>query len=514
MRSLTVLDATVVVLYLMAVAFIGYRMSRRQKTTAEFFVANRALPGWAVAFSIVGTVISSVSFVAFPGAAFSRDWRLLVPNLTVPLVLVFVTIFIVPFYRRVVRMSSYEYLERRFGVGARLYCSAGFVVLRTVDLGFTLLLTAIAVEVITGWNIQAVIAGIVVFTLLYTLLGGIEAVVWNDVLQGLVLASGALTILFTILFGGPGSAQDVVDTAWRGGKFGLGDFTVSWGSLFGEHPTFWMFAITGLAHFGRSYLVEQNMVQRYLVARTDREAQRATFTGALSCLVIWVTFTFIGSALWGHYQLAGNTLPAEVVSQPDNILPYFIATVLPSGLVGLILAAILAAAMQSFSADLTSVATVITEDYYARFVPSSSDARRLLIGRIGLTVIGLVAAGVALQLTSSRTRAVYEIFVTLASIVAGGVLGLFALGFLTRRGTKKGAYTGLTICVLFVAWATITGPLKVNLGINYTMHPLMIGLISHVLLFGTGYIASMFWKDAEDKVDGLTIWSKNGEAAR
>jgi SSS family solute:Na+ symporter len=407
----------------------------------------------------------------------------------------------------VVRMSSYEYLERRFGVGARLYGSFGFVILRTVDLGFTLLLTAIAVEVITGWNIQGVIIGIALFTLLYTILGGIEAVVWNDVVQGLVLASGALTILFTLLFGTPGGAGQVVNTAWQGGKFSLGDFTLSWGSLFGEHPTFWIFAITGLAHFGRSYLVEQNMVQRYLVARTDRQAQMATLTGAMSCLVIWLTFSFIGSALWAHYHLSDKQLPASVTSQPDNILPYFIATTLPHGVIGLILAAILAAAMQAFSADLTSVATVVTQDYYSRFLPRSTDAQRLRFGRVGLTVVGLLAMGVALQLTAARTRAVYEIFVILASIVAGGVLGLFALGFLTTRGTRKGAYTGLVVCVAFVAWATITGPLKVNLGFNFTMHPLMIGLLSHVLLFAVGYLASRIWKDHGD-VEGLTIWSQ------
>ena len=507
MRTLAAADLLIVAAYLFAVGFIGYRVGRRQKTTAQYFVANRRLPGWAVAFSIIGTVISSVSFIALPGAAFARDWRLIVPNLTVPVVLVFVTLVIVPFYRRVVGMSSYEYLERRFGVLARLYGSFGFVILRTVDLGFTLLLTAIAVEVITGWDIHWVIAGVGLFTIIYTLLGGIEAVVWNDVLQGLVLASGALTILYNVLFRAPAAAAAVVGKAWEGGRFGLGDFTLSWGSLFGEHPTFWMFAITGFAHFGRSYIVEQNMVQRYLVARTNREAQRATFTGAMLCLVIWLTFSFIGSCLWAYYQYSASPLPAEVTARPDNILPHFIATQLPHGLIGLILAAILAAAMQNFSADLTSVATVTTQDYYARFRPGSTDSQRLLFGRLGVLVVGLLATGVALQLTQSRTRAVYEVFVVLASIVAGGILGLFALGFFSTRATRRGAYWGLACCVAFVAWATLSGPLKVDLGWNFRMHPIMIGLISHVVVFAGGFIASIGIKDARSDLAGLTLWS-------
>ena len=507
MTSLAFSDLFVIVLYLGSVGLVAARVSRMQTTTSEYFVADRKLPGWAVAFSIVGTIISSVSFVAFPGAAFSQDWRLLVPNMSVPFVLAGVTLFVVPFYRRVVRMSSYEYLERRFGVVARLYGSAGFLVLRTVDLGFTLLLTAIAVEVVSGWNIRAVIVGISLFTVTYTMAGGIEAVVWNDVIQGIVLATGAATIVGYLLVGVPGGAAAVVGTAWAAGKFGVGDLTISWNSLFGEHPTFWMFLLSGFAHFGRAYSIEQNIVQRYLVARTDREAQRATLTGAVSCLVIWVTFFFIGSSLWAFYRLGASRLPAAVTERPDDILPYFIATELPHGLIGLILAAILAAAMQAFSADLTSVGTVATADYLARFRPHTSDRQRLVFARLAILAGGLLAMGVALQLTESRTRAVYEIFVILASIVAGGLLGLFALGFLCERATRRGAYVGLVCCITFVAWATLTGPLKVDLGINYRMHPLMIGLISHIVMFVCGYLASLFRPDRRDDLRGLTIWS-------
>ncbi len=506
MTRLASVDLLVILLYLATVGGVAFRVSRRQTTTSEYFVADRKLPGWAVAFSIVGTIISSVSFVGFPGAAFSQDWRLLVPNMSVPFVLIAVTLFVVPFYRRVVRMSSYEYLERRFGILARLYGSSGFLILRTVDLGFTLLLTAIALEVVSGWNIRSVIVGISAFTIVYTLAGGIEAVVWNDVVQGVVLATGAVTILAFILAGVPGGAGTVVSSVWASGKFGVGDLTLSWNSLFGEHPTFWMFLLSGFAHFGRAYSIEQNVVQRYLVARTDREAQRAAFTGALSCLVIWVTFFFIGSALWAFYRVSAMHPPTDVIAHPDNILPYFIATELPHGLIGLILAAILAAAMQAFSADLTSVGTVATEDYFARFWPHTTDRQRLMFGRLAILCGGLLAMAVALQLTESRTRAVYELFVILASIVAGGLLGLFGLGFLSVRATRSGAYVGLACCIAFVAWATMTGPLKVDLGFNYRMHPLMIGLISHIVLFGCGYAASLVLVDQPASRD-LTIWS-------
>jgi SSS family solute:Na+ symporter len=253
--------------------------------------------------------------------------------------------------------------------------------------------------------------------------------------------------------------------------------------------------------------VEQNIVQRYLVARTDRAAQRATLTGALLCLFIWVTFMTIGSSLWAFYRITGAPIPAEVLARPDNILPYFVATQFPRGIVGLLLAGILAAAMQAFSADLTSVATVATQDYYVRFLPSSSDRAHLIFGRSAILVGGLMATGVALQLTHGRTRAVYETFVVLSMVLAGGMLGLFAAGFLSMRTTRRGAYAGIATCVTFVLWATVTGPLKIDLGFNFTMNPTMIGILSHPLLFGVAYVVSLLPGGERPELAGLTIWN-------
>jgi solute:Na+ symporter, SSS family len=502
------LDYLVVVVYLLSVGAIGMWVARRKKkTTEEYFLANRRIPAWLVGFSIVGTVISSVTFVALPGAAFSSNWRLIVPNLMVPIVLVFVVAFVVPFYRRVVRMSSYEYLEKRFGAFARLYSSTGFLLLRVIDLGFTMLLTAIAVEVIAGWDIRLVIIGIGLFTILYTIVGGIEAVIWTDVLQGCVLAAGAVTILAIILLTPEGGPASVLSTAYQGGKFGLGDYNLNWSNLFSSEPIFWVFAISGLMHFGRSYITEPNIVQRYLVARTDRDARRGVLAGLFACVPIWVTFAFIGSGLWAFYQMTGANLPPEILQKPDNILPYFIVTQLPAGLIGLILAAILSAANSNVSSDLNSVATVTTQDYFIKAWPNSSERARLRFGRSVVFIGGLFSAGIALLLISARVKALIELVITLGMIFAGGILGLFALGYLTTRATRRGAYIGMAICLLFILWATITGPLNVDLGVNFTMHPIMIGIFSHPLLFITGYLASLLLGGYRPDLAGLTIWN-------
>jgi len=512
MKSNHVIDYAVVAGYFAVVASIGLWAARRRKrTTDEYFLANRRMPGWVVGFAIVGTVISSVSFVALPGAAFARNWWLIVPNLTVPLVLLFAVRYVVPFYRRVVRMSSYEYLEKRFGYFARLYGSSGFLLLRTIDLSFTLLLTSIAVEVITGWDIRLVIVCVGIFTVLYTLIGGIEAVVYTDVMQGFVLAAGAITIVMIVLLRPAGGPMAVITTAATGGKFGLGDLSFGWSKLFGAEPTFWVLALSGVLHFGRAYMTEPNMVQRYLIAKSDGEAKRGVMAGALSCLPIWLTFAFIGSCLWAFYQITQQELPAEVLQKPDNILPYFILMQLPTGLVGLILAAILSSCNSSVSSDLNSVGTVMTQDYFVRAWPNSSERSRLLFARFSVAVTGSVCVVLAIILISARAKALVELIVTLGMIFSGGMLGLFALGFLSKRATRRGAYIGTAVCFAFILWATVTGPLKINLGLNFTMHPIMIGVLSHFILFGTGYVASLLFGGYRPELTGLTIGSRTSD---
>lgn len=507
MRSQHTIDYLVIAVYFLGVAAIGLRAARRKKkTTDDYFLANRRMPGWIVGFAIIGTVISSVSFVAHPGAAFARNWWLIVPNMMVPFVLLFVVVFVVPFYRRVVRMSSYEYLEKRFGYFARFYGSSGFLLLRTLDLAFTLLLTAIAVEVMTGWDIRLVIVAVGLFTVLYTLIGGIEAVVYTDVLQGIVLATAAVSILVIILFRPANGAAAVIYTAYSGGKLGLGDFDHSWSSLFGAQPTFWILALSGLLHFGRAYMTETNMVQRYLIAQSDREAQRGVLAGALACLPIWLIFAFIGSCLWAFYRLTAAEVPSDVLQKPDNILPYFIATQLPPGLVGLILAAILSACNSSLSSDLNSVGTVVTQDFFVRALPNASERARLLFGRCAVLVTGLICVSTALILISARAKAMVELIVTLGMIFSGGMLGLFALGFLSKRTTRRGAYIGMAVCLTFILWAVLTGPLKVDLGFNFRMHPIMIGIFSHLIMFASGYLASLTFGGYRPDLTGLTIW--------
>ncbi len=505
---LRLLDYVVIAAYLLVTAGIGAWTARRQTTTAEYFVANRRIPAFAVGFAIMATTISSVTFVAIPGSVFARDWWQMLYMATALLVLFFVVKWVVPFYRRVVGMSAYEYLESRFGYGARLYGSAGFVLVRIADLGFTLYLTAVAVEVMAGWSLESVVIGVGVFTLVYTLVGGIEGAIWTSVMQGVFLIGGAVIILAVVLFTPAGGPASVLGHAWLGGKFDLGSFEWGWHTLYRDQATAWIFLLAGILHFGRMYVTEQSMVQRYLVARSDRDARRGVALGVLTTVPVWFAFALVGACLWGYYQATGLPVPPEVAARPDTILPYFVATRLSAGVVGLILASLLAAAMSTVSGDLNSMATVATQDYFARALPHTSDRTRLLFGRVAVVVGGLLATAAALVLTLTRATAAYEVVVISVSVIAAGTLGLFGLGFLTRRATRAGAYAGIVACLVFVGWATATGPLKVDLGFNFRMHPLLIGALSHFVLFGVGYAASLALGGHRPALEGLTVWDR------
>lgn len=508
-------DITVVVAYLVVVAGIGLYAARGNTSTEKYFIAGRTIPAWAVGFTLMATIIGSGTFVGHPGTAFQKGLILLVPHLFLPLLIWIVAIYIVPFYRRVVRMSAYEYIGRRFGLGGRLYTSLGFLADRIFDLGITLLTTALAVSVLTGWELKEVILGVGIFTLVYTMIGGIRAVVWTDVLQGVILMAGGLIILLRLLFAPEAGAPfAVVGEAWRLGKLSFGSWEFSWRMLFDPAVTTqWLFIVTYAVQWSRRYITDQHMVQRYLIAKSDAEGSRGAMIGAWFCVPIFTGFMFAGACLAGFFSLSG--LPGPEVG--DQVMPYFMSNFLPTGIVGLLVAAILAAAMSTVSGDLNSVATVATTDHFATYFPRTSDRARLLFGRLAVLGGGLLAAYIAVVLIPQEgQKPIMERAITIAAILSGGTLGLFFLGFLTRTATRRGCYIGIGCCLFFTAWAILTEPTarRLDLGFNYEMNPILIGVLGHLILFGTGWLASRFFGGYRpESVQELTFWSHRAKEA-
>ncbi|MEO8026265.1 MAG: sodium:solute symporter [Bryobacteraceae bacterium] len=498
------LDLIVVVVYMMSMAVVGLWFSRRQTNTETYFVAKRAIPSWAMGLSMLATLISSVTFVAYPGSSYAKDWSLLTPGFLVVGVLLLVGSRIIPFYRRVVGMSAYEYFERRFGRAARVYASVAFSLAHFSKMAFVFYLMALTINSITGWIIDYVIVTVCVVMIFYTLVGGIEAVIWTDVIQAFLCWTGVLTCLGFLLFMPPGGPVAVFRLAVEHNKFSLGpaqfDFT---------DATIPVLLIYGFFWYLQRYTADQTLVQRYLVAKSDRAALKGVSLGAFLCLPVWALFMLIGTCTWAFFKLTGETLP-PYVTKADQVFPYFVGTHLPVGVSGLFLASLMGAAMTMLASDLNSIAMVGVEDFYRRLRPRASDRQRMRAARLMVAVIGALSAAAALILAHTKGNAL-QMWFAVSAIVSGGLAGLFLLAFLSRRAHKRGVYVGIAASVAATIWAVLTRDGKfVDLGrFNYTWNDLMIGALGHVVLLSVGYAASLLLPPpaAPDRESGsMTIW--------
>ncbi|HEV2578115.1 MAG TPA: sodium:solute symporter [Acidobacteriaceae bacterium] len=480
------LDLIIIAAYLAALVAIGLRFARRQRSTERYFVAGRSVPGWAMGLSLLATIITSVTFIAYPGAAYAGDWSLLVPGILFVGVLGLIGSVIVPFFRRVVCMSAYEYFGRRFGRGVRLYSSFAFAIGHFSKMGFVFYLLALTLASMTGWPITGIILLTAVVTIFYTLIGGVEAVVWSDVVQGFILWAGILVSLAYLLFLPPQGPHAVLADAWSHHKMSLGSTTFRF-----NQPTIIVLVIYGFFFYLQKYTADQTVVQRYLIARSDRAAIRGIALGAGLCLPVWAAFMLIGSLLWSFYRLTGETIPKSI-TRADAIFPHFLVTHIPSGLAGLFVAALLGSAMSMLASDMNCLSVIAVEDFYRFARPRSTDRQLLRAGRIVVALSGLAAAGVALRLAHTHGSAL-SLYYTITAVVAGGLAGLFLLAFLMPRATREGAIAGLVVSLIFTAWATFTEGGKIlNLGHwNFTWHDYMIGAIGHVILLVVGVAASL-----------------------
>ena len=491
------IDAAVIVAYMAALVALGLRFSRRQTSTDRYFVAKRSIPGWATGMSLLATLISSVTFIAYPGSAYAGDWSNLVPGLMVAPVLAVVAVVVIPFFRHVVRTSAYEYFGRRFGYPARVYGSIAYALGHFSKMGFVFYLLALTVSSMTGWKTDSVIVLVGIVTVVYTLAGGIEAVIWADVIQGFALWLGIVICVGYLLFlpaGGPGA---VLAHAWQSGKMSLGSRAADF-----SRPTVWVLAIYGFFYYLQRYTADQTVVQRYLVARSDREAVRGIAVGSLLCIPVWTLFMLIGTLCWEYYRAAPPALKA------DQVFPYFITTHVPAGLAGLFMAALFGAAMANLSSDFNSLAAIAVEDYYRMMRPESGEKRRLAMARIVVAVCGLLCMAVATILAHTNGTAL-GLWYTVSAIVAGGLAGLFLLAFLVARAGATAAYVGIGASLVFTAYATLTldGGKLWDLGrFNFPLHNYMIGVIGHLVLLGSGWVACLFFPNRDEGARELTLW--------
>jgi len=508
MTSLRTLDLVVIAVYFVVVALIGLRFARRQTSTEAYFVARRSVPHWAMGLSVFATIISSVTFIAYPGAAFKGNWNQLVPGFMAVGVLLIGGTVLISFFRHAVGMSAYEYFEKRFGYGARAYSALAFAAGHFSKMGFVLFTIAMAICGMTHWDEYYVIIGAGIVTVLYTLVGGLEAVIWTEVLQGIVKIAGVIVVLGVLISIMPGGAGAAFHLASEHDKFSLGSFRFD----LTADGTFWVMVLYGAFWYLQKYAADQTLVQRYLVAKTDRDALKGVALGAVLCVPAWAAFMLIGTLLWAFYQLSGDTLPPQLYDANrkilyDQVFPYFLSTKIPAGLAGIFMAAMFSAAMATMSSDLNCLSAVGVEDYYRRLRPQASEKQQLYVAKAIVAICGTIAIGLG-AFIAHRGDSALTLYYAAASIASAGLAGMFLLAFFSRRANRQGLWVGIIAALIFTAWATQTGGKYriCDIGFNYHWPDVMIGVIAHVIVLTVGWSASWLFPADKNIKDEWTYW--------
>jgi SSS family solute:Na+ symporter len=433
-------------------AAMGWWFSRRSGTPDQYMRAGGSVPGWAAGISIFGTYVSSISFLALPGKALGGNWNPFVFSLSIPLAAFIAVRWFVPFYRKGGEVSAYQHLEKRFGPWARTYAVLCYLLTQLARMGAIMYLLALAMAPLTGWSLTSLILATGVITILYTLMGGIEAVIWADVVQSFVLIGGAFTCAVVLILGMPEGPSQIFRIAAQHHKFSLGDFGPSIAA-----PTFWVVLIYGLVINLQNFGIDQSYVQRYATAKSERDAANSVWLGALLYIPISAVFLFIGTALFAFSTARPEWLPAglDPKAKPDAVFPWFISAGLPVGVSGLVIAAVFAAAQSTLASSINCSATLTLCDIYTRyFRPGAGERESMRVLRWSTLAYGTAGTGAALAMI--RIRSALDAWWELASILSGGMLGLFLLGFLSRRAKNAEAAAGVLLGIVVIVWMTFS----------------------------------------------------------
>jgi len=521
---LPVIDLVALILYLTVVVGFGCWFVRKSGTTSEFTSAGGALPGWAVGLSIFGTFLSSNTFLGVPGKAYGSNWNSFVFSLSLPLAAWLAVRYFVPFYRRAGEISAYHHFEHRFGAWARTYAVVCYLLTQLARTGSVMFGVSLALAALTGWSQVHIILVAGTLITLYTVLGGIEAVIWTDVIQSLVLMFGAGAVLLLLLIGMPEGPGQIMEIGLREDKFSLGSFAPDFTTT-----TFWVVLLYGLFINLNNFGIDQSFVQRYHTARDDRQAAKSVWLGALLYVPISLLFFVIGSSLYGYYQTHPDMLAdvrCDVATQQlllekkepsstaiaeqaqnltdeelgDKVFPHFIVNRLPVGVTGLLIAAIFAAAMSSIDTSLNSSATVILSDLYKRYLrPQVGERESMVVLYSATTFMGAAGTGIAIAMIGIGS--VLDTWWLLSGIFAGGLLGLFLLGMVSRHAGKPAAATGVLVGLTVILWMSLPELIDIPPALKNPLHGNMTIVVGTLTIFFVGLLVTKL-TGPEETVNG------------
>jgi SSS family transporter len=477
---LHIFDVVIIAVYLIGITLFGLRFRKSQRSMRDYFLADRNIPWWAIALSIVAAETSTLTVIGTPGIAFGGNFGFLQLVVGYLLGRVVITLLFIPQYFRGEMFTAYQLIDRRFGKALHRITSAVFLITRAAAEGVRVWAVAIVVNVALGTSDIGSVAIVMALTLIYTFEGGMAAVIWTDVVQMVIYVGGTLAGFLTLTHLVPGGWPAIHAAASSAGKLQVFDFSFS----FFKTYTFWAGAIGGMFLNTASHGTDQLMVQRLLTARNQRDSRVALLSSGAVILAQFTLFLLVGAGLWYFYRLHP---PAAPFASADRVFPTFIVDHLPRGMSGLLIAAILAAAMSNLSAALNSLSSTTMIDFYLRLRPQATERSRMALSRGATVIWGLVLF--ALALASRYSHRVLETGLTIASVAYGGLLGVFLLGLLTRRanqtGTILGMLSGLALNIYLWAGTHVAWTWYVTFGATTT--------------FVVGYLTSLVTTDAKHR---------------
>ena len=526
------LDLVVLVVYFSTQLAMGPYFARRAKSTESYFVGNRSYKGWVLGISMFGTSISSISFVAYPADAFKTAYLRYLICITLPVAILIASIWVLPFFRRAHMTSAFEYLESRFGVGTRMYASLMFLFSQCIRVSLILFLVSTLVNALTGWSTTTCILVGGTVTAFYTVLGGIEAVIWTDFVQSIVLTVGGLLVLIAVLWNMPGGISTVFHVAWQDSKFILGDpdpvtkqltpspvFPRSLGEIWST-KTVAMVILYGFFNWMTEYSSNQNVVQKYCAAKTIGDARRAMWINCLCSLPTWTYFMFLGTSLYVFYKLNPDPEVAKMLSgerKAEEVLSYFVSTHMYQGVSGIVIAGVLAAAMSSLSSSINAISAVSVTDIYKRHLKKDhSDQHYVWVAKMISLASSFIMIGGAYWLSTAESMTLQDTATKLNSISAGGLLGLFMLGFLTTKGDGRAVFIGIMFTLVFSTlislyelkvFATLAPGLHAYLQANFDTYYTTI--LGNFVMFIMGYFMGTLLPRRERDLSNLTVWTQD-----
>lgn len=481
-------------IYLVAMLAVGVYFTKRSgKNTDAFFTASGKIPAWAAGFSIYATTLSAITFMSTPEQAFLTDWSYAAGNLAIFAIIPILIYFYIPFFRKLNVTTAYEYLEERFGVSMRSISSLLFVLFHIGRIAIVIYLPTLAITSVSNINPIVITAAVGILCIIYTFLGGIEGVIWSDVIQGILLLGGALLIVLMGINLIDGGFASIVKDASSQGKLLTAD-NFKFGTASAAIPIIFLGSIFNNLH---QYTASQDVVQRYQTTTSIKETNKSLWTNGVLALITIPIFYGMGTILYMYYSSAG-TLPEGF--NTSAVVPYFIVTSLPVGVAGLLIAAIFAACQSTISSSLNSISACIVVDFKQRFFGKNHGKSDVLLARITIIIAGLLGVAAALYLVATNRAETWNLFLDITGLFGVPIAGIFALGIFTKRANTPGVLTGLVLAAITAYFVQTTD-----------LTPFAVSTVSFFSSFIFGYIASLFFTNSNKNITGLTIYTKNEE---